>query len=145
MSTDTPLYLLDTNILVHYVRGSLVWRRISETYQPLSITPTPLFSAVTEGELRSLSVQWHWADKKLSQMEFALGYFNRWPIEHPDVLTAYAAIDAYCELVGQSMGKNDLWIAATAAVTGATLITTDRDFDRIAPRFLTRIWVDPNS
>ncbi len=95
--------------------------------------------------MRSLSVQWRWADKKLSQMEFALSYFDRWPIEHSALLTAYATIDAFCESVGQSMGKNDLWIAATAAVAGATLITTDRDFDRLAPRFLTRIWVDPDS
>lgn len=42
------------------------------------------------------------------------------------------------------MGKNDLWIAATAAAMGATLLTTDRDFDRLAPRFLSRIWIDPD-
>jgi len=43
------------------------------------------------------------------------------------------------------MGKNDLWIAATAAVTGATLLTTDRDFDKLAPRFLAREWIDPET
>ena len=88
-------------------------------------------------------MQWRWADKKLAQMEFALGYFVRRSIDDPDLIRAYATIDAYCEFIGQSMGKNDLWIAATAAVTGATLITTDRDFDRIAPQVLNRIWVDP--
>ena len=43
------------------------------------------------------------------------------------------------------MGKNDVWIAATAAVTGATLLTTDRDFDRLTPQFLTRVWIDPDT
>jgi tRNA(fMet)-specific endonuclease VapC len=33
------------------------------------------------------------------------------------------------------MGKNDLWIAATAHVYEATLLTTDNDFDHLAPQF----------
>lgn len=41
------------------------------------------------------------------------------------------------------MGKNDLWIAATASVTGATLLTTDGDFDHLESAFLTRVWIDP--
>ncbi len=139
----SPLYLLDTNILVHYVRGSSVWHRIREVYQPLLISPTPKFCLVGEGEIRSLAVQWGWAERKLGQMEFCLGYFRPQTIDDPDILRAYATIDAYCESIGQTMGKNDLWIAATAAVTGATIITTDRDFDKLTPRFLAREWIDP--
>lgn len=29
------------------------------------------------------------------------------------------------------MGKNDLWIAATAALLGLKLVTTDHDFDHL--------------
>jgi tRNA(fMet)-specific endonuclease VapC len=29
------------------------------------------------------------------------------------------------------MGKNDLWIASTAALLGLTLVTTDKDFDHL--------------
>lgn len=29
------------------------------------------------------------------------------------------------------MGKNDLWIASTAALLGLTLVTTDSDFDHL--------------
>jgi len=32
---------------------------------------------------------------------------------------------------GLSVGKNDLWIAATAKVTESTLVTTDKDFDHL--------------
>jgi tRNA(fMet)-specific endonuclease VapC len=143
MSAGT-LYQLDTNILVHFVRASPVWRYVRDTYSPLTVEPIPQFCTVSEGELRSLAVQWLWADRKLDQTEFALGYFTLQTIEEPEVMRMYATIDAYCESVGQSMGKNDLWIAATAAVTGATLLTTDRDFDRIAPQFLNRLWIDPD-
>jgi tRNA(fMet)-specific endonuclease VapC len=41
--------------------------------------------------------------------------------------------------------QNDLWIAATAAATGALLLTTDRDFDDLHPGSLRREWVDPES
>ena len=47
----------------------------------------------------------------------------------PELLDAYVEIDCYS--TGKSMGKNDLWIAATAKVTNATLVTTDGDFDHL--------------
>lgn len=56
-------------------------------------------------------------------------------------------IDAYVELDyaaftypagSRDMGKNDLWIAATARAAGATLITTDKDFDHLHPAFIKR-------
>ena len=40
-------------------------------------------------------------------------------------------------------GKNDLWVAATANVTGARLHSTDRDFDPKDPLFIARDWIDP--
>ena len=51
-------------------------------------------------------------------------------INHPDVLNEYGELDHESELIGRKMGKNDLWIAATAKVSGATLLTTDGDFVR---------------
>lgn len=142
MSDISPLYLLDTNILVHYVRGSPVWQRVNAAHGLLTVTPTPRYCVVSDGEIRSLALQWRWGAKKVDQMDFCLGYFQSQTIERPRVMEMYAVIDAYCESVGQSMGKNDLWIAATV---GAALITTDRDFDRIAPQFLNHIWVDTDS
>lgn len=41
------------------------------------------------------------------------------------------------------MGKNDVWIAATARITGTTLLTTDKDFDPLQGVWLDREWVDP--
>ncbi len=140
-----PLYLLDTNVLVHFVRASAVWARVRDVYQPLTTDPRPIISVVTAGEVRSLALQWKWGQKKLDQMEFALGFFKAVTIHEPDVIRAYATIDAFCEENGQSLGKNDVWIAATAAVTGARLLTTDRDFDRLSPLFLERDWINPDT
>ena len=40
------------------------------------------------------------------------------------------------------MGKNDLWIAATAHASGAVLVTTDKDFDHLHGIWLNREFVD---
>ena len=37
----------------------------------------------------------------------------------------------------------DRWIAATAKAADATLLTTDKDFDPLHPRYVERIWIDP--
>ena len=38
-----------------------------------------------------------------------------------------------------------LWIASVARATGATLLTTDKDFDHLHPTHLQRVWIDPAS
>lgn len=125
------LYLLDTNILIHGVRGSQVWQKIKMICDPLMVEPRPSICVVSEGELCSFAEQQQWSDIKQSQMEFLLDYFLRASIDSPPVLRAYAKIDSWSRTKGIRMGKNDLWIAATAHVTNAVLVTTDRDFDHL--------------
>lgn len=64
-------------------------------------------------------------------------------LAHPGLVHAYAMIDAHNIAVGRSMGDNDVWIAATAYITKATLLTTDKDFDHLDPLFIRRDWIDP--
>jgi tRNA(fMet)-specific endonuclease VapC len=66
-------------------------------------------------------------------------------IDDSEIIRAYAVIDAHSQRTGQPLGKNDAWIAATASVTGARLLTTDKDFDRLDPLFLLHDWIDPNA
>jgi tRNA(fMet)-specific endonuclease VapC len=44
----------------------------------------------------------------------------------------------------KNMGKNDLWIAATASVLKIPLLTTDKDFDHLNGIYLEVIYVDLN-
>ena len=140
----SPLYLLDTNILVHLVRGDAVGERIRTVYSPALLNPPPLISIVTEGELRSLAYKFSWGKSKVELALFYLSYFKRVSIDQPEIYEAYAAIDAFSVSAGYVMGKNDLWIAATAHVTGACLLTTDTDFDHLDPNFLNREWINPS-
>jgi tRNA(fMet)-specific endonuclease VapC len=137
------LHLLDTNILVHSVRADEVWDRIQATYSLFLADPTPLICVVSVGELRSLAFQFNWQAARRDRMRFVLDYFEWANIDRESVLDAYALIDAHTRSIGREMGKNDVWIAATAHALGATLLTTDRDFDHIHPVFVRREWIDP--
>jgi predicted nucleic acid-binding protein len=137
------LYLLDTNVLVHYVRSDEVWARIQARYSLLLADPRPMICVVTAGELRSLAFQFNWQALRLSQMDFIVNYFDWVNIDRRSVLESYALIDAHSQSIGRKMGKNDLWIAAATRALGATLLTTDRDFDPIHPGLIQREWIDP--
>ncbi len=144
-----PLYLLDTNILVALIRGGPLGQYLDTTYHLRGQLYKPLICAVTKGEILSLAKQIGWGTAK--QQALANLLVN-------DVVTVdinqTAVFDAYVEIEyysihhpggGHTMGKNDLWIAATAKATAATLLTADKDFDHLHPHLLQRIYIDPAS
>ena len=130
------LYLFDTNILVHVIRDDITGQLIRSTYSPFLIDPKPFYCVVSDGELRSLALQWFWGDQKTDQMRFVLSHFRRIPIEKPDVLQTYALIDFFSKSKGIKMGKNDLWVASAAHIAGSRLVTTDIDFDHLDSVFV---------
>lgn len=135
-------YLLDTNILIHLIRGSALGLWIESHYALSGAAQVPLISSVTEGELRSFAIYVDWGKDKQRVLQDRLNQFVIVPIELPDIMQAYAEIDATSTRQGRKMGKNDIWIAATAHVTGARLLTTDKDFDHLSPRLIKRDWID---
>ena len=130
------VYLFDTNILVHLVRNDITGQQIRSKYSPFLTDPKPFICPVSEGELRSLALQWAWGKQKIDQMGYMLGYFRRASIERSDVMQVYATIDAASKAKGIKMGKNDLWVAATSHISGSRLVTTDDDFDHLDPAFV---------
>lgn len=112
-------------------------------YALTTAAPTPLISVVCEGELRTLALQSAWGAEKQQRFENLLNLFIVVPVPYAGITEAYARIADYSRRRGIAMGQNDLWIAATAHVTGARLLTTDGDFDHLEGVFLGRDWVDP--
>ena len=41
------------------------------------------------------------------------------------------------------MGKNDLWIAATAYASNSVLLSTDKDFAHLHDEWINYVYVDP--
>lgn len=134
--------LLDSNIFVHLVRDDVVGKRLKTDRQLLMRDVIPAYCIVTEGEIRSLAYQFNWGSEKVDRMRYLLEYFRRIPIETPEVIEAYAVLDADSKSRGINMGKNDLWIAAVAHVTGFDLVTTDQDFDHLHDEYITRVLVN---
>lgn len=135
--------LLNSNILVHYVREDRLAAWIEQRYSLLSTPRQPLISLVVEGELRALALQFGWGERRLQRLEHLLDHLVKVPLEFEGVIDAYARIDFHAHRTGRPVGENDMWVAATANATGARLLTTDRDFDSLAPQFLNRDWIDP--
>lgn len=139
-------YLLDTNILLAYVRWQALAQYIEATYQLGKRSQTPIISVVTEAEIRVLAAQNQWGEFKVRMLEEKmLDFLTIVPLPYKDVINAYVEIDDYSRRHGRMMGKNDVWIAATARVENATILTTDHDFDHLHPHLVMREYVDPNS
>ncbi len=79
-------------------------------------------------------------------MNHFLHALNPYPVDSEEIAAAYADLDAYSQCIhpqhaplagmtARNMGKNDLWIAATAMLFNATFLTTDNDFSHLSPGF----------
>lgn len=139
------MYLFDTNILVHLIRGKTAGLGMVASFGLQSGYGQCVISVVTVGEMYALARKWNWGPQKVADLERLLAQIVWVDINHLDILSVYGELDYESEVIGRRMGKNDLWIAATAKVSGADLLTTDGDFDHLHPFHLTRIRADPQT
>jgi len=82
-----------------------------------------------------------WGDAKRSAIVKALGEFVTVDISGDSIVSAYRKVEEISN--GINMGKNDIWIAATAMIAGLPLITTDKDFNHLNGKLLQVFYVDP--
>lgn len=133
--------LFDTNVLIHLAKDHSL-----KFLQLINPDNHKIFiSVVTVGELKSIALQNNWGPRKLAVIEILLEEMLIVEINE-GLIDSYAQIDAYSQhrnssfpdypfKTARNMGKNDLWIAATAALLGLKLITTDGDFDHLHEAF----------
>jgi tRNA(fMet)-specific endonuclease VapC len=136
-------FVLDTNIIMAYVRKSKPFLEAERQFGLTADDAQLIVSVVTLGEIRVLASRNGWGEEKTEAL-------NRFFEETllivdisagaPELLEAYVEIDCFSK--GRSMGKNDLWIAATAKATGSTLVTADKDFDHLGSRFFSVARID---
>ena len=133
MTTAPRRLFFDTNVAIHLLRATTVGARIVERFQLDNTADVPFISIVSVGEARSFARQRGWGPAKTKQLHELLRTFAVVGIESEPVIDAYAELDAFSRSVGRRMGKNDAWIAASASVLGATLVTCDADFEHLSP------------
>jgi len=139
------IYIFDTNIIVHYIRESQLMEEVENSFNPFAAGNEAWLSAVSQGEIRSIAMQSRWGGKRMTRLGNLIDKFLISEVNIEDLFHRYAEIDAYSQgkhptlssaFTSRNMGKNDLWIAATASLLGATLLTTDSDFGHLDKVFL---------
>ena len=120
-------FLLDTSIvsdLVRHPRGRIA-DRIAEVGEQHVCT-----SIIVAAELRYGAAK-KGSPRLTAQLEAVLGAVDVLALESP-VDTVYGELRARLERSGQSIGANDLLIAAHALALGHTVVTdNEREFSRI--------------
>jgi predicted nucleic acid-binding protein len=138
-------YLLDTNVIVALSRANKLGQVIDHRYGLRAALSRSMICVVTVGEMLALVRKFGWGQEKQDKLQELLEELVWIDISHPEVLAAYGEIDHASTSQGRQMGKNDVWIAAAAKVTNATLLTTDLDFEHLHGTYLDRIWIDPTT
>lgn len=123
-----PRYLLDTNIFI-YIRQ----RRPEEVLQHFrKLTPgEAAISIITHGELHYGAMKHPQQTSALEELHELLRFMPALPL--PDgAAENYGRIRAELEAKGETIGNNDLWIAAHALASGLTLVTNnEKEFRRV--------------
>ncbi len=135
--------LFDTNIILTIART----KNPSKLIEFLNPGEEQIYiSVVNIAEAQCIAFQNGWGKAKTIAMEY---FFNQVrAIEITDILVpTYINIDSFSQCrnlnflvyeheTPRNMGKNDLWIAATASLLNLKLITTDADFDHFNSHFI---------
>lgn len=136
MLPGSDILLLDTSVVVDLARNNRSGKAILRTYSLTNRTDRPLISIITIGEMLGLAKSLAWTADQTRVLHELLSEFVTLEIT-PEVVEAYADLVALSRTRNRTMGQqNDMWIAATAKVTGAVLLTGDAGFQWLNPQFI---------
>lgn len=119
--------IYDTNLLIEIIRNDL------------PIPSRLIVPIVVVGELESFSLKSDWGVQKVRRKNNIINGFPTADIEL-EMTLVYAQVDAFSQgklkesplsSTARNMGKNNIWIAATALYLDMELHTTDNDFDHL--------------
>ena len=124
-----------------------LFRKVSEENKLDAEDAFIMISSISKGEILSIAMQNNWGERKTEILSKLLNLIVIIDVVGANdlLMNAYAEIDAYslkrhpAKILSGSakpMGKNDIWIAATAYATNATLLTTDGKFMHLDKEFI---------
>ncbi|MDE0206706.1 MAG: type II toxin-antitoxin system VapC family toxin [Candidatus Tectomicrobia bacterium] len=143
-------FLLDTSLLLGFIRQTpwALWTR--EEFKLGAEEVIAFTSVICRGEILALAEKNGWGSERRTRLERVLNEVPTLEISGRTVLDAYARIDAWTHgrsvksphnapppKPAVSMKQNDIWIAATAHASEATLLSTDKDFQH-----LNGVWIE---
>jgi len=121
--------VFDTNLIIEHVR-----RRER-------LPATAIIPMVVAGELEAFALKADWGYQKVTFLQTILDYYPLVEVSKA-LINLYASVDAFSQgklrsmplpfgISSRNMGKNDIWIAATALYFDMELHTADNDFDHL--------------
>jgi len=131
-------FLLDTCIILIWTRGGERAEQLRDKYGAALFDHSALVSIVSHAEILVLARRNEWGPKRLAQLQELLDSFVTIDLL-PEVVSSYVEVEMYSSKVeggARNMGKNDVWIAASAKAANARLLTSDKDFAHFTPDFL---------
>jgi predicted nucleic acid-binding protein len=145
-------YILDTNIFVLLAKNEFFGNFFEEEYQNQASAEF-YYTMISLGELDSIIKKNNWGNKRVIELNNIVKGFKLIGMKSIKIIEAYGTLDAFSQgklksnplpngITARNMGKNDLWIAATAYATNATLITTDKDFTHLNQQFISIDYID---
>jgi len=145
-------FVLDTGIVLGLIRKSPWAHNAVEAYHVFDNANFVYISSITRVELMGMAYRLGWGAQKIDNLDKLLKRIPEIGINEKLIEDKYIEIDAYRENKHHSkklpngtsafkIGDHDTWIAATASVIEAKLITSDKDFDKIDGVFIERIFV----
>lgn len=140
-------YILDTNILILLSKSRMFSSFFRENYLQDSDNKFS-YTHISLGELSSITRRNQQGKSKLALLNEVLKGFHLIRANSLPIIDNYGIIDVYSQgklkekplpkgMSARNMGKNDLWIAASAMASKAILLTTDNDFDHLHNQFIT--------
>ena len=115
--------LLDTNVIIRYIKGE---GSLDDIFEEEAL----FYSSITLGELLFGS---ECSQRKTENAEVYSSFCNELKEIKPDNFVApfYGRIKAQLQTDGRPIPENDIWIAACAMAYSLTVITADRHFSFI--------------
>ena len=107
---DTPTYLLDTAILLHWIRGSKVAQTIDGQFQLRSSNFRPLICEVSFGEVEAFARSEKWGESQRNKPKELKKDLVSIDISDARVIEAYADLSTLAKANGWAIfhDKNDL-------------------------------------
>jgi len=134
--SESDILVLDTSVVVDVARNNRSGQAILENYSLKNRADRPLISVITTGEILGIAKSQSWTPDRTKALHELLAEFVKLELTS-EVVEAYSDLVAYCRQQKHTMGQqNDMWIAATAKVTGAILLTGDAGFNWLNPEFI---------
>jgi predicted nucleic acid-binding protein len=108
----------DTDVVSFVFKG----HPIAILYDPELAGRVVLISFMTVAELERWALQYRWSESRIHWLHLYLERFTVVP-SSPDLCRKWAEVTVACRSVGQRIECADAWIAATAPLYDALLVT----------------------